>query len=212
MRLVLMQATLQLDFNQLLMIPAFLVAGFYGWRRGWREEAITAVGLIFTLLLFSNETIATNLANLINRIVAAFGVFMNALFGGEQTEARPLITADNFSTFQIISFIVGGVASYVIGSSIGKRDELGRGARGLGVLVGVFNAYLILSKVIDFLLVQRRENGDLPMPFELENGTQISIAPMAQTNELRANLPTIFALLFLIVLVITFFRLPKMRQ
>ncbi len=207
-RLVIMQQIIQLNFMQLLMIPVFLIAGFYGWRRGWREEAITTVGLVFTLLLFSNETVATNIASLINRIVVAFGVFLNALFGGERSDPSAFITAENFSTYQTIAFIVGAFLSYIVGSAIGRRSGLPRTGRVFGVVVGMFNAYLVLSKLLDFWVASDRAGANLPF----DDGAQIIVSPIPQSNELRANLPTIFTLLFLVVLVVTFFRLPKMRQ
>lgn len=212
MRLVLMQTVLQLDFTQLLTIPVLIVAGIYGWKRGWREEALTSVGLILALLLFSNETVATNIASIINRIVSAFGLFLNVLLGGEQTEANPLITANNFSTFQIIAFTVAAGLSYIVGGALGRRQNVGKAGKALGVLIGTFNAYLIMTRVIEFLTGLQRKNGDVPIPFGLDNGAQINIMPMTQSNGLRANLPIIFALLFLVIMVITFFRLPKIRQ
>ena len=207
-QLIVMQQVIQLSFRELLMIPAFLLAGIYGWRRGWREEAITTVGLVVSLLMFSNENIATNIASLINRVVAAFGVFLNALLGGETTSFNPLITADNFDTFRMVAFAVATVTSYIIGTAIGKRSETPRTGHFFGILVGMFNIYLVLSKAYDFWL-ERRQAGQ-NMPFD--DGAQIIVTPMPTDNGLRANLPTIFTLLFLIVLVVTFFRLPRMRE
>jgi len=208
LKLTLLQQTIQLSYTQLLMIPAFLAGGFMGWRRGWKEEAITTVGLLFTLLLFSNETVASNMASLLNRIINAFGVFINALFGGDGAESRDFITSENFDGFRIIAFTVGAVISYIVGSAIGRRDEMSRGGQLVGVGVGIFNAYLVLSRYIDYWVARQRAGADLP----LEEGTNIVVSPISQTNELRANLPTIFALLFLVILIVTFFRLPKIRQ
>jgi hypothetical protein len=207
-RLTLMQQTIQLNFMQLLMIPVFLVAGFIGWRRGWREEAITTVGLILALVLFSNETVALNMAVLLNRIVGAFGIFINALFGGEQASSEPFITAENFDTFRMVAFIIGVVVSYIVGSAIGRRSGVTRSGRLIGAGVGVLNAYIVLSKLVDFWIARQRAGANLPF----DQGANIIVSPIPQNNELRANLPTIFTLLFLIVLIVTFFRLPKIRQ
>ena len=208
LKLILLQQTIQLSYSQLLMFPALLIGGIVGWRRGWKEEAITTVGLLFTLLLFSNETVASNMASLLNRIISAFGVFINALFGGDGGESRDFITTENFDTFRIVAFTVGVFISYIVGSAIGMRDDVGRGGRLIGVGVGIFNAYIVLSRYIDYWVARQRAGANLP----LEEGTNIVVSPISQTNELRANLPTIFALLFLVVLIVTFFRLPKMRQ
>lgn len=208
LKLTLLQQTIQLSYSQLLMFPALLIGGIVGWRRGWKEEAITTVGLLFTLILFSNETVASSMAALLNRIISAFGVFINALFGGDSADSGDFITSENFDTFRIVSFTVGVIVSYIVGSAIGRRNEIGRGGKLIGVGVGMFNAYLVLSRYIDYWVARQRAGADLP----LQEGTNIVVSPISQTNELRANLPTIFALLFLVVLIVTFFRLPKIRQ
>ncbi|MBA3471476.1 MAG: hypothetical protein H0T53_17710 [Herpetosiphonaceae bacterium] len=207
-RLTLMQQTIQLNFMQLLMIPVFLVAAFFGWKRGWREEAITTVGLIMSLVLFSNEAVSQNMAVLLNRIVGAFGVFINALFGGDQSAAEPFINAENFDTFRAVAFLIGAVVSYIIGSAIGRRSDVSRAGQLIGAGAGVFNSYIVLSKLMDFWLARERAGADLPF----DQGANIIVSPIPQNNELRANLPTIFTLLFLIILIVTFFRLPKIRQ
>lgn len=200
---------IQLSYLQLIMIPVFTIAALAGYRRGWKEEAITAVSLLFSLLFFANEGGAELVATLINRIAAAFRVFIDALFGAQvESPARPTITADNFRSFQLISFVIAVVVSYVIGSALGRRSEVTRIGKLLGGLVGVINAYIVLSKLYDFWLLREREGLDIP----LDEPAQIVITPPPQTNELKGNLPTIFAILFLLVLVVTFLRLPKMRQ
>lgn len=205
---LLQQRIIELNYMQVLMVPIFLVAGFYGWKRGWREEAITGVGLIIALFMFSNETIAGNIANLLNRIVGAFGIFLDALLGGDRSNAEPIIDTTNFATFQFIAFVLGIIAAYIVGSAIGRRSEVEGLGRFFGIMIGLFNAYLVLSKIFDFWLARDRQGAELPF----DDGAQIIVTPMPPTNELRSNLPTIFALMFLIVLVVTFFRLPKIRQ
>lgn len=207
-RLILMQQTIQLNFMQLLMIPVFFVAAFFGWRRGWREEAITTVGLIMTLVLFSNETVAQSMAVLLNRIVSAFGIFINALFGGNRAETAPFITAENFDTFRTVAFVIGAIVSYIVGSAIGRRLGISRAGRLIGSGVGVLNSYIVLSKLMDFWVAREQAGANLPF----DQGANIIVSPIPQNNELRANLPTIFALLFLIILIVTFFRLPKIRH
>lgn len=207
-KFILMQQTIQLSYTQLLMIPAFLVGGIVGWRRGWKEEAITTIGIVFALLLFSSQTGSESMALLLNRIINAFKIFINALFGGEQADSGDFITSNNFATFRIISFSVGVIVAYIVGSAIGRRNNVNRTGHLIGIGVGVFNAYLVLSKLLDYWVQRQNEGANLP----LQEGTNIIVSPITQTNELRANLPTIFALLFLVVLIVTFFRLPKIRQ
>lgn len=207
-RLILLQQAIQFSFLQLLMLVIFPIAGFFGWRRGWKEEAITTVGLMCSLFLFANPTVAENMAGLLNRIINAFGVFINALFGGDGGERAPFIDSGNFENFRAIAFIVGVILSYVIGSAIGSREETSRGGQVIGVGVGVLNSYIVLSRLLDFWIAFDKEGANLPF----DEGVGITVSSISQQNDLKANLPTIFALLFLIVLVVTFFRLPKMRE
>lgn len=197
-----------LNYLQLIMIPLFAVAAFYGFQRGWREEAITSVGLLVSLLIFANNRGANLFASLINRITDAFRVFISVLFGSGNAEPRTTITPENFPTFQLISFVIAVGLSYLVGSAIGKRGEITRFGQGLGALIGALNAYIVLSKLYDFWLQRQAAGSDLP----LDEPTQILITPAPVTNDLKSNLPTIFALLFLIILIITFIRLPKIRQ
>jgi hypothetical protein len=199
---------IQLTYIQLLMIPTFIVAAIFGYRRGWKEEAITSVGLLFSLLLFSNPQVANLFATLINRIVWAFGLFIDALFGGGGNNNANAITAENFQTFQMIAFTLAVILSYIIGSAVGKRKGVPYSGKILGAFVGVLNAYIVLSKAIDFW--NQRRAADANAPFS--EPTQIFITPGPATNELRSNLPTIFAILFLVILVITFLRLPKIKH
>ncbi len=208
MHVILLQSTFQISYTQLLMIPALLIGGFFGWQRGWKEEAITTVGIIFAIVLFSNQTVASSVAELLNRIVSAFGVFINALFGNDGNGSEPFITNDNFDTFRVIAFIIGVILAYIIGTALGRRSGVNRGGQVIGTGLGMLNAYIVLSRALDFWIARERDNLNLPF----EDGAQILVSPMTQENTLRPHLPTIFALLFLVVLVVTFFRLPKMRQ
>lgn len=205
-QLVFMQRTIQLSFIHLL-IPFFIAGGVIGWKRGWKEEAITSVGLLFALLLFSNDLVAERMAELLNRIVAAFGIFIDALFGRNGDPSEPFITGENFAMFRTVGFFLGVVLAYVVGSAIGERRDLGHDGKVLGALVGVLNSYIVMSRVLDFIR-ERQETSGLPF----DTSSQIIVPPIPETNELRSNLPTIFALLFLIVLVVTFFRLPRREQ
>ena len=195
--------TLQLTYQLLLTLP-FLIAGvIYGWRRGWREEAITAVVLLAALLFFGNNRLADTMGVLVNRIVEAFGLFFSALFGGD-VATRQLVTENNQGLFRFIGFVVFVVMAYIVGGALGQRTLLNRGGRLLGSVLGTLNIFLIASQVWSYL------QGFLPDVFDQES--TILITPDQDANILRSYLPSIFALLLILLLIVVFLRLPKMRQ
>ena len=192
----------RLTYQMLLTLP-FMVAGIvYGWRRGWREEALTTAALLVALILFG-ERFSDNMGALVNRIVQAFALFFGALFGGE-IAARSLVTDTNQSFFRFIGFIVSVFLAYLLGGVLGARRSLSRGGRLLGVTLGAVNVFLVASQV--FAYIARF----LPDSFQQEG--QITLTPDPSAALLRSYLPSIFALLLILLLIVVFLRLPKIRE
>ncbi len=194
---------LQLSYQLLLTLPLLVAGMLYGWRRGWREEAITTVVLLGALLFFGNNRLAESLGSLVNRIVEAFALFFSTLFGGEIV-ARELVTATNQNGFRFIGFLLFVMLAYLVGGALGQRASLRRGGRLLGSVRGGLNIFLIASQLFGF--IQRF----LPAVFDRES--TILITPDQDANLLRSYLPSIFALLLILLLIVVFLRLPKMRQ
>ncbi len=189
---------------QLLLTLPFLVAGMlYGWRRGWREEAITTSVLLVALLFFGNNRLADSLGMLVNRVLQAFALFFSALFGGE-IAAPELVNANNAGLFRFVGFLLFVGMGYVIGGALGQRTLLTRTGRLVGSILGVLNVFLIASQIWAYL--QRF----LPDVFQRESS--IRVTPDPEGTVLRSYLPSIFALLLLLLLIMVFLRLPKIRQ
>lgn len=189
---------------QLLLTLPFLVAGIlYGWRRGWREEAITTVVLLGALLFFGNNRLADLMGQLVNRIVQAFAVFFSALFGRDVT-APALVTPTNAGLFRFIGFVVFGFLAYVIGGALGLRSGLTPIRRLLGAILGGLNVFLIASQLWNYI------QGFLPSLFQRES--TITITPDTTGNVFRGSLPSIFAILLILLLIVIFLRLPKIKQ
>jgi hypothetical protein len=191
-----------LSYQMLLALP-FLIAGLvYGWRRGWREEALTTGALLVALIVFG-ERLADNMGDLVNRIVQAFALFFGALFGGD-IESRLLVTDTNQTLFRALGFIVSVFLAYLLGGVLGARRSLGRGGRLMGAALGLVNVFLVASQV--FAYIARF----LPSSFEQEG--QITLTPDPNAEILRGYLPSIFALLLIVLLIVVFLRLPKIRE
>lgn len=191
-----------LSYQMLLALP-FLIAGLvYGWRRGWREEALTTGALLVALIMFG-ERLSDNLGALVNRIVQAFALFFGALFGGD-IEARQLITETNESVFRSFGFVISVFLAYLLGGVLGARRSLGRGGRLMGAVLGLVNVFLVASQVFGYIA------RFLPSSFQQEG--QITLTPDPQATILRGYLPSIFALLLILLLIVVFLRLPKLRE
>lgn len=191
-----------LSYQMLLALP-FMIAGMvYGWRRGWREEALTTGALLVALILFG-ERLSDNLGTLVNRIVQAFALFFGTLFGGD-IESRQLVTDSNESFFRAVGFIVSVVLAYLLGGVLGARRSLGRGGRLMGTVLGLVNVFLVASQV--FAYIARF----LPSSFQQQG--QITLTPDPDAAILRGYLPSIFALLLILLLIVVFLRLPKIRE
>lgn len=194
---------LQLTWQLLLTLPFLITGVIAGYRRGWREESITTGFLLAALLFFGNNRLAELMGILINRIVSAFALFFSAILGRE-VGARALVTDNNQTAFRFIGFLVLVVLAYVIGGVLGQRIGLTRMTRLVGSALGGINVFLVAAQLFGFL--QNR----LPAVFQRE-GT-ILIAPDSDATSLRNLLPAIFALLLVLLLIIVFLRLPKIRQ
>jgi hypothetical protein len=193
---------MQLTWQLLLTLPFLIIGIIHGWRRGWREEAITTLVLLAALLFFGNRTLANVLGTLINRIVEAFSLFFSTLLG--RSVSSPALVAQDSPVFRIIGFAILAGLAYVTGSALGLRQGLSNAGRALGALLGIINVFLIASQLFGFL------QPFLPSVFQRE-GT-IRISPDTDATLLRSSLPTIFALLLLLLLILVFVRLPRMRQ
>jgi hypothetical protein len=71
-------------------------------------------------------------------------------------------------------------------------------------VLGGINVILIGSQL--FSLINQRN------PEFFNNQTTIEVTPAGGANVLQNYLPSVFALLFILLLVILFLRLPKIRQ
>ncbi len=189
-----------IPYQLLIIIPFLIMGAFLGLRRGWIEEAITTLGLIFALVFFSSIERTSLLGVFINRIVQAFALFFSALLGAE-FEARTLVTPANPSLFQLIGFIIVVILSYFVGGAVGRRRGLTRIGYFMGAILGAINVFLVASQAITFITQYNPNFFQRTVTVTTESG-----------NVLREYLPSIFTLLFILLLVIFFLRLPKIRQ
>ncbi|MDP9313547.1 MAG: hypothetical protein M3R24_22140 [Chloroflexota bacterium] len=189
-----------IPYQLLILIPFLIMGVFGGLRRGWIEEAITTIGLIFALVFFSNVERTSLLGVLINRVVQAFALFFGALLG-TTFEAQGLVEIGNPNVFQFVGFVLTVILAYIVGSAVGRRRGLTRLGYAMGGILGAINVFLVASQLITFITQYFPNFFERTVTVTSEGG-----------NVLREYLPSIFALLFILLLVIFFLRLPKIRS
>jgi hypothetical protein len=194
---------MQLSYQLLILLPFLVLGALTGLRRGWRAEAITTFGLLLILIFFGTPQRIRQLAVVFNQIVLAFGSFFSALLDTD-LQTRALVDPANPSVFRIISFVVLVILAYIAGSAFaGPRTASSLGAL-VGGIVGVVNAFLVGSQVFSLL------NQYYPTMFG-ERSTIIITPGDGAADALRGYLPTIFAVLFLFLLIYLLLRSPRTR-
>jgi hypothetical protein len=192
-----------ISYQLLLIFPFLIIGAFLGFRRGWREEGITTVGLLFALIFFGSPGRTTLLGTLINRVVQAFASFFSTLLGTD-LQAVPLVESDDPAAFQVVGYIIVVILVYLAGGVLGERRNLTRLGRMMGAILGAINVFLVGSQLFSFI------NQYNPDWFNQQQTIQIT--PDSGVDVLRGYLPSIFALLFILLLIILFLRLPKIRN
>jgi len=188
---------------QLWLLLPFSVFGLVaGWRRAWREEAITLVGLLIAIALFGSLSRAGTVGVFVNRLVEAFAALFGTLFGVD-IQARPLVAIDNPTIFQVVGFVLAVLLAYAIGTALGQRTGVRGLGRFAGSVLGAFNVFLIGTQVINF--VNQRRPGVLDEDL-------ISATPDPNINVLWSYLPAIFITLLVLLGIVFIFRAPKLRQ
>ena len=192
-----------IPFQLLLIFPFLVVAALWGWRRGWKEEAITLVVLLLSLVFFGSLSRTSLLAILVNRIVEAFASFFGTLIGTD-IQTRSLVSTENPTLFQIIGFFLTVMLAYAIGTGLGQRRDLSAVGRLAGSILSIFNVFLIASQAFRFI---NQRNPDL-----LNREGTIIVTQDTNVNALLSYLPSLFAILFVVLLIVLVLRLPKIRE
>lgn len=192
-----------IPFQLLVILPFLIIAAIWGWRRGWREEAITLGFLLLALIFFGSLERTTLMGTLVNRLVEAFASFFGTLIG-TPIQTRALVSTENPTLFQVIGFILGVMLAYAIGTGLGRRGSLTRSGRFIGSILSIFNVFLVGSQIFRFI---NQRN-----PTFLNREGTIVVTQDTNVNALLSYLPSLLAILVILLLIIFALRLPKIRH
>jgi hypothetical protein len=206
--------TLVFNSFQALLVPFMVIFGLVGLRRGfWREVGITG-GM--ALVLLGTIIFPTSLISFINRVITnvprVFGLLLNIdaeplpndLLFGEAGSGRFLLA--RFALFVLLAVLV--YTSRFSWAYEGGKPRFARGAgQGvLGAVFGVITGLLWFVALNSFLNELRALRNSPVIPPE---GTTITVPTITDLSPVVAFVPTLVAILLIILLVLAFLRLPN---
>jgi hypothetical protein len=135
-----------------LLLPAILIGGYLGFRRGWLAEIGTSAGLALTISLLWNGP--DLLVGAFNWLLMLLTRVVLAVVGGEPRQPPPVVsvnpTLEPVVTLGLLVLLV--VLAYLVGSRLGQhfggRDRAGRL---FGGLVGALNLFVLMSRMTGYL-------------------------------------------------------------
>jgi len=139
-----------------IIIPLMLFGAIIGFLRGWKIEAVTAMGIFFTGLVLSEA--GDKLVRFVNKLPK----LIYFLIGDEVPENLPtLIEGDeNVALFYLGVFLIGMILFYTLPSILIKRPEGIPGAQGAnstwserfaGALIGGITGFMIFNIGLQWL-------------------------------------------------------------
>ena len=169
--------TIEIPYDQMVLLVMGLFM-FIGATRGWRSEFVTSCVLMVLLaFLFKPELAApvVEYASRIIRLVLAFiqghgNIDLNQLISRYNSIQLPF-DASNPYMFLIIALIVFVVLSY---GTRGSTRGLTALSRILGGLLGLFNGFMIISLLKEYVVGYFQRNA--PEVAAASNPSQVSVA------------------------------------
>jgi len=138
-----------------IIIPLMFFCAIVGFCRGWKIEAVTAMGIFFTGLTLSEA--GEYLLRFVNRLPA----LVNFLIGENVLPTDPLISGDdNIALFYLGVFMIGIVLFYTLPSILIKPPQGVPGTTGAtstwserfaGALIGGITGFMIFNVGLHWL-------------------------------------------------------------
>lgn len=155
--------TLPIEYSDLLTLVLAIFA-FVGIMRGWYREGITSIFTMVLAVLVWKPTVAHKIIEWINDMIKFVIVLFKAKGSLDPTQLAAqsvspdlLLDPDSYKLYVVITVILI-VISYFVGESSfkGKVTPL---SRLLGGLLGLFNGFVLLSLIKQYMLNTLRAKG-----------------------------------------------------
>lgn len=149
--------TLPIEYSELLTLILAIFA-FVGIMRGWYKEGITSIFAVALAILVWKPVIAAEVIDKVNDVVKLLVMFVKAGFSLDPSKVVAqtvppdyLIDPDSYRLYVVLTAVLI-IASYLIGEATIKDKTTPLG-RLLGGLLGLFNGFLIVSVVKQYLMM-----------------------------------------------------------
>lgn len=165
-----------------IIVPLMLFGAVIGFRRGWRIETVTAMGIFFTGLVLSEA--GNQLLRFVNRIPA----LINFILDAQVLPQDPLISGDdNIALFYLGVFMIGMILFYAFPSILIKAPVGIPGTKGatatwserfVGGLVGGITGFMIFNVGLQWLTTYLQSH-----PSEENTTITITLPPVSDLTD-----------------------------
>lgn len=190
-----MNQLVQLDYTLVTYI-VIAIFGLVGFMRGWWKEALTTGLLALLLLLLKQPDAASGIVDFIDRMVVSgwdaiqtVRQSSDMIAAAVPVEEPPVIDPKSHSVY-IIILVVAVVASYFF-SKVGLTESMSAAARIIGGVLGVYNGYVVLTLVREFLIGRFLPGGgDMAAAAVAPTSVQIEVTNLPQSS--MADAPYVY--------------------
>lgn len=142
------------------MFLTYLIVGFFailGFFRGWWKEAVTIFVLASLMILLQRPDWAELIINLVNQVIAAVWQILVGLSGLALPQEPFQIDPTSGGAWVVILILLLGTSSLITyavlpgGARSGRFYAVRPMGRLLGLLLGGFNGYLVVSLIREYL-------------------------------------------------------------
>lgn len=152
-----------IDYSEIRLLFLIIFA-IVGLMRGWFKEGITALFTAGLAILVWRPEIARTIIDAINQVIELFLSFFRAGFSldpgeiaAQTVQQEPILDPDSYRLY-IVVMVVLLIFSYIIGEVTfkGRQTALGRL---IGGVLGVFNGWIIVALVMEYLKIGAETKG-----------------------------------------------------
>jgi hypothetical protein len=190
--------TLPIEYSDLMTLVLFLFA-LVGFTRGWYKEGITSFCTAALAILVWKPAIAREIIDKLNQIIKMVVMVFKSGFSldpsqimAQSVDPGLLLNSDSYRLYVVLTVALL-ILSYFVGEATFK-DRLTPLGRLLGGLLGLFNGYVIVSVIKQYMLLDLSAKGQMTTQAN-ELSIQMTDVPM---NNIFAGYGIIFVFIVVI--------------
>jgi hypothetical protein len=190
--------TLPIEYSDVVMLVLFIFAAI-GLMRGWYKEGITSFFAAALAVLVWKPAVARTIIDAVNDLIKLVTMFIKSGFSMQPDELMAqtvdpglILDPDSYQLYIVVTIVLL-VVSYVIGEATFKKKVTPLG-RLLGGVLGLFNGYVIISLIRQYMLNHLQSQGAI--------GTQANELSVQLTGVPTGNFFAGTGIIFIFIVVI----------